>query len=632
MSPQNIKSPSSQPKDFKSRVISCLNKLSDRDTLAVGAAELESIALTLTSGSFSPFLACIYSTDDSSKSSVRRHCVQILAFLSHSHGDALSPHVAKMAAIIVRRLRDSESSVRDACVASSASIAAKVTRLPFSVLLKPLSEALTTEQDANSQMCAAMCVAAAVEAAPESDHEQLRRLLSRAGKLLRSEVFKGKAAVLGMMGSIVGCGAVVNKGILEWVIPLIIEFLSSEDWPARKAAAETLGRVAATERELAEEHKESCLKCLEARRFDKVKVVRETMNRSLDLWKDVGNASEDLSASPCSSSSSPSHDVVNGFLSYPKSSHDVHPKSSDSKKLVPSSISSPSDTSPGAITNKESPQRTKTENLYSPFSSGSEQEQSSSRKIEGRTQSRVLEWSESESESNSSPVAKRSLFGKSTDDNVPRIGAFRSGSLVVPLGYSEKLELESGSSVTEISGEEDHDDGENEMMDLALVLEQLAQIKDQQFCLFELLQKFMGNSQSGMNSLESRVQGLEMALEGISFDLGLSKERILNCDSPDKTCCKLPGANFLSSKLWGKAEGRYSTSRLSSPRSARTGNEAPRLREFPMKREVIDYSIMKSRRVLPDFDRVQFINPSGLAGTSLPAPVAAGSLTSRSSS
>lgn len=134
-----------------------------------------------------------------------------------------------------------------------------------------------------------------------------------------------------------------------------------------------------------------------------------------------------------------------------------------------------------------------------------------------------------------------------------------------------------------------------------------------------------------MNSLETRVQGLEMALEGISFDLGLSSGRSSNGDSSDKTCCMLPGADFLSSKVWRKAEGRYSTSGLSSPGSIKTGNEAFRLgRErfwnqspvaFAGKVGLGDYSSENSQRVIRDTDRVQFINSNRLVGTSPSAPI-----------
>lgn len=66
----------------------------------------------------------------------------------------------------------------------------------------------------------------------------------------------------------------------------------------------------------------------------------------------------------------------------------------------------------------------------------------------------------------------------------------------------------------------------------------------------------MGSSQSGMRSLESRVHGLELALDEISFDLAMSTGRMSSGGSAGSTCCKLPGAEFLSSKLWRKTESR----------------------------------------------------------------------------
>lgn len=67
-----------------------------------------------------------------------------------------------------------------------------------------------------------------------------------------------------------------------------------------------------------------------------------------------------------------------------------------------------------------------------------------------------------------------------------------------------------------------------------------------------------------MNSLETRVDGLEMALDEISYDLALSNGRIPNKEYAENICCKLPGTEFLSSKFWRRTEGQFSTSRLSS--------------------------------------------------------------------
>ncbi|KAF2316027.1 hypothetical protein GH714_040822 [Hevea brasiliensis] len=65
-----------------------------------------------------------------------------------------------------------------------------------------------------------------------------------------------------------------------------------------------------------------------------------------------------------------------------------------------------------------------------------------------------------------------------------------------------------------------------------------------------------------MRSLETRVHGLELALDEISYDLAVSSGRMTN--SHRTTCCMLPGADFLSSKFWRKTESCYSTSRFSS--------------------------------------------------------------------
>lgn len=63
-----------------------------------------------------------------------------------------------------------------------------------------------------------------------------------------------------------------------------------------------------------------------------------------------------------------------------------------------------------------------------------------------------------------------------------------------------------------------------------------------------------------MHSLVTRVQGLELALDEISFDFAMSTGRKSRTDSA-AMCCKLPGAEFLSSKLWKRTGGRSSTSR-----------------------------------------------------------------------
>ena len=270
--------------NLKRRVITALNKLADRDTLAVAAAELEGIARSLSHDSFSPFLNCIHNTDSSSKSPVRKQCVHLLTVLSNFHGDALSPFLSKMISTIIRRIRDPDSAVRSACVDAVTAMSSRITKPPFSAFLKPLMEALTQEQDVNSQIGAALCLAAAIESAPEPDVESLRKsTLPKLGKLAKNEVCKAKAAVLVLIGSVVGVGGASCRGVLNWLVPSLIDFLGSEDWTVRKAAAEALGKVALVGNDLVSQYKAQCLDTLQNRRFDKVLNFNLLLRKSLTI-------------------------------------------------------------------------------------------------------------------------------------------------------------------------------------------------------------------------------------------------------------------------------------------------------------------------------------------------------------
>ncbi|KAG2317112.1 hypothetical protein Bca52824_020234 [Brassica carinata] len=298
MRPSSSVSPPRTVTDLKHRVIACLNRLSDRDTQSLAAAELDSIALNLSPESFSLFINCLQTTDSSAKPPVRKHCVSLISLLSRSHGDSLAPHLPKMVSTVLRRLRDPDSSVRAACAAASVDMTVNVTEPPFSVLAGPMIEALIHDCDANAQVGAALCLAAAVDAAEDHDVEQLQRALPRIGKLLKSEGFKAKPELLGAIGSVIGAvgGRNSDKAVLDWLLPNVLEFLSSDDWHARKAAAEVMARVATAEEELAPLYKKACLGVLESRRFDKVKVVRETMNHTLSLWKQLDDDSLESSS------------------------------------------------------------------------------------------------------------------------------------------------------------------------------------------------------------------------------------------------------------------------------------------------------------------------------------------------
>ncbi|XP_023546031.1 TORTIFOLIA1-like protein 4 [Cucurbita pepo subsp. pepo] len=567
--------------DLKQRVIACLNKLEDRDTLAMAANELESIARALTCESFSLFLSCIHNTDASSKSPVRKQCVYLLGLLSQSHGDALSPFVSKMISTVVRRLRDSDSTIRSACIDATALMSSQITKPPFSVFLKPLMETLTLEQDLNSQIGSALCLAAAVEAAPDPDVSQLRKNLPRLGKLAKNEGFKAKAALLVLIGSIIAVGGAMNRSVMDWLVPCIVEFLSNDDWAVRKAAAETLGRMAVAERELAAEYRTLCISSLDSRRFDKIKVVRETMNQTLELWKDIPDASGDVST-----------DNGNGGCFSPTSTcHPEHSLRTPLKKTVPTSRSSPLEVSRVTNNKKMSPKDTD-KNSSTPTSKLERQKSSNwsveitvsnspSSKLGSKNNAAAgggsgnIDFEENGTSRNSLFNAKRVLYNNVHDEKVNKSSNLRSGSRVVPFEEYENIQEHEnrGSDVTVGSSSEETFGSHKDFDNISLVRDQLRQIENQQSSLLNLLQSFIGSSQSGMNSLEQRVHGLEMALDEISHDLGLSSGRVLNSGFAENSCCKLPGAEFLSSKFWRRAEGRYPSSKFCSMAHATSPND-----------------------------------------------------------
>ncbi|KAF6157297.1 hypothetical protein GIB67_004235 [Kingdonia uniflora] len=563
--------------ELKHRVNSCLNKLSDRDTLAIATTELESMARSLSHDSFSPFLTCILNTDSSEKTLVRKQCVKVLGFVSRIHGDQIgAPHLVKMVGYVVRRLRDSDSSVRSACVEAITVMAGMSTKVSFSLFFKPFMEAIVHEQDYNMQIGATLCLTSAIEAFPDVDRPQLVRVLPKLVKLLRSECFKAKPALLSLIGTIVGSGgsAVVGHNLLGNLVTCLVEFLSSEDWTARKAAAEAIAKLAVAERERLSEFKTWCLAIFEARRFDKVKVVRDTINQMMETWKDVPDVSHEVLQPLRAKSSSPDNASDGRFPNDLKCCDSISTTSYESPQAKCKTISSrsppPNSSSATSTARRRSPLNIVDKNVsqrmfhkldykkpangnievsvpHTPLSNGCVND------VKKRV--RVLEEIESNKQQ-SNTQARHTFFNKNSSAKFRRP---RGGSRVVPFHDESSGSIVVGSSRTEelYANTKDNED-------LSLIRKQLVQIENQQSSLLDLLQRFMGSSQNGIRSLETRVHGLEKALNEISYDLGVSTGRMTNSESARSTCCQLPGAEYLSPKFWKKSEDRHSTSMCSS--------------------------------------------------------------------
>nr|CAD1826590.1 unnamed protein product [Ananas comosus var. bracteatus] len=517
---------------MKQRVNWCMNRLSDRDTEAMAAAELEALARSLGPEALAAFVGAISDARPADRPPLRRHSLRLLSLLASSHpAPSLAPLLPRMLSSALRRLRDPDSSVRSACVHAVRSIFASSAAAAVPALLRPLEDALLHEQDPCAQLAAALCLAAAVDAsssAAADDDEvvarHLRRLLPRLVKLLRSSAFKAKPALISLLGSAAAAGGAAAPALVGLLVPCLADSLAADDWAARKAAAEALAALAVAEKDLLLGFKASCLSSFESRRFDKVKIVRDSMNRMLDAWKEIPTVVEiDSNATPASKShSDPSmkETVSDGRASVSTAS--VPPASPfTARKSRFTSIETAGPNTPSIEVVREEKGRGR----------GGEK---------GDIRSRL--------------EARRMLFEKNREEKGNKSAGLKAGSRAVPFEENGSFESTAGGDNTSDELTAGHKDG-----DISLIRRQLVQIEKQQSSLLDLLQRFIGSSQNGIHSLETRVHGIEMALDEISRDLVFSSRRMSNNDFEANTCCRLPGTEFLSPKFWRRLDDRYSS-------------------------------------------------------------------------
>lgn len=339
------------------------------------------------------------------------------------------------------------------------------------------------------------------------------------------------------------------------LVECLVEFVSSEDWATRKAAAEALLKLAVVERDMLSEFKVTCLKIFEAKRFDKVKVVRETMNHMVDAWKEIPDLADEVSLPPQSLSSSKEVASDGRYLPGSRNSRTISSGAPQiRKKRVLANSSNLHDGSSATIAPKKLPLDSSNKKICP----------SMFRKLDCKRTSdrdeKVLEKGKEERDGFTKTETKRALFSRNTDEKMSKFGGSKGGSRVVPC-YDEISEA------TGIAGHvEDVYRKQKESEDLSLIRKQLVQIESRQSSLFDLLEGFIGSSQNGMRSLESRVHGLELALDEISYDLSVvTARRVSNTNSASTMCCKLPGVDFFSSKLWRRTQGSPLSTSAATP-------------------------------------------------------------------
>ncbi|KAK9699565.1 hypothetical protein RND81_08G181600 [Saponaria officinalis] len=216
----------------------------------------------------------------------------MMGVLAKIHGVLIGPHLGKMVASIVKRLKDPDSVVRDICVQTMGVLASEFGNGQdgggdaFVLLVKPLFEALG-EQNKQIQTGASMCLARVIDNIIDPPVSILQKMLARTMKLLKNPHFMAKPAILELNQSLIQAGGALSHSALFTAICSIQDTLKDSDWTTRKAAALVLGEIGSSGGPFLAPFKESCIQALESCRFDKLKPVRDTVSHALHQWRNI---------------------------------------------------------------------------------------------------------------------------------------------------------------------------------------------------------------------------------------------------------------------------------------------------------------------------------------------------------
>ncbi|KAJ1375234.1 Armadillo-type fold [Sesbania bispinosa] len=296
--------------ELKQRILTSLSKLSDRDTHQIAVEDLEKTIQTLSPDAIPMILNCLYDAAADPKPAVKNESLRLLSVVCSDHPHSAAPHLTKIIAHVVRRLKDPDSAARDACRNTIGALAVLYLRGEgnngdggggagigslVALFVKPLFEAMG-EQNKGVQAGAAVCMAKMVECAGgvgSGDAASalvpvaaFQKLCPRICKLLNSPNFLAKAAILPVVAGLSQVGAIAPQS-LEHMLPSIHDCLTSNDWATRKAAAEALTSLALHSSSLITEKTAPTIAALEACRIDKIKPVRDSMTEALQLWKKI---------------------------------------------------------------------------------------------------------------------------------------------------------------------------------------------------------------------------------------------------------------------------------------------------------------------------------------------------------
>ncbi|KAF3634816.1 Microtubule-associated protein TORTIFOLIA1 [Capsicum annuum] len=495
--------------ELKQRILTSISKLSDRDTHQIAVEDLEKIIQTLSNDGVSMLLNCLYDASSDPKPAVKKEAVRLLPTVCASHRDFAMIHLGRIIGNVVKRLKDSDSGVRDACRDAIGSLAALYLKggegENVGLFVKPLFEGMN-ENNKTVQSGAALCMAKMVECTSDTPVSAFQKMCTRICKYLNSPNFMAKASLLPVVSSLSQVGAIAPQN-LEPLLQAIHECLGNTDWATRKAAADTLSALALNSSNLVAGGATSTLTVLEASRFDKIKPVRDSMLEALQHWKKIAGkedgATDDQKASCLdgetseSAGSSEKKDLRNAVGLLKKRA----PALSD-RKLNPDFFQKLEARRSSDLPVEVVVPRQCLNSSNAPAEVESEPDKAETG--QGILRKGQLDGRYSSTESQTSGVSGREHDIDEGDLTQREQSSYRAG-FAKNAGPPEGFMTNKGNWLA--------------------IQRQLLLLERQQAHLTNMLQDFMGGSHGSMVALENRVRGLERVVEDMARDLSLSAGR-----------------------------------------------------------------------------------------------------------
>ncbi|KAL1203026.1 Microtubule-associated protein TORTIFOLIA1 [Cardamine amara subsp. amara] len=547
--------------ELKQKILTSISKLADRDTYQIAVEDLEKTIQSLSPETLPMFLNCLYDSCSDPKPAVKKECLHLLSYVCSLHCDSTAAHITKIIAQIVKRLKDSDSGVRDACrdtIGALSGIYLKgkeegtntgAASSVVGLFVKPLFEAMG-EQNKVVQSGAAMCMARMVESAASPPIASFQKLCPRICKLLSNSSFLAKASLLPVVSSLSQVGAIAPQSV-ESLLESIHDCLGSTDWVTRKAAAETLTALASHSSGLLKEKTDSTIIVLETCRFDKIKPVRESVTEALQLWKKISGKYVD--GAPDESNGSDKNGEKRSNLGdlMKKEASDGSTLSSDSASQGKGGL-----TEKAVVMLKKKAPVLSDKDFNPEFFQRLERRQSVEVVVPRRCKNNDEE--ESGLDDLNATGSSNRFKNMHADDKQVKGRIDGNGSQAGSSG-GDKAGVVNGKDTPGNHAAASNTDNQAEGSftsnrgNWSAIQRQLLQLERQQTNLMNMLQEFIGGSHDSMVTLEGRVRGLERIVEDMARDLSISSGRRGNLTAGFGKYNSF--ANYPTGKYNGRAPG-----------------------------------------------------------------------------